>query len=150
MRYTTRRLLSVSVLLFVVWVVGTILSIVAGWPAQFGGPGNPNNVAGEFLSRGTALSAPLSVMVALVLLTLLASSRRWWGTIGVVGLCLLAVVTFIGSMGEAFAPATPDVPRAVLVVSGILGIILCPLLLLTAIMELVDRARARRQPTRVR
>ena len=150
MRYTTRRLLSVSVLLFVVWVVGTILSVVAEWPAQFGGPGNPNNVAGEFLSRGTALSAPLSVMVALVVFTLLASSRRWWGTIGVVGLCLLAVVTFIGSMGEAFAPATPDVPRAVLVASGILGIILCPLLLLTAIMELVDRARARRQPSRVR
>ena len=66
-----------------------------------------------------------------------------------VGLCLLAVVTFVGSMGEAFAPSTPDVPRAVLVASGILGIILCPLLLLTAIMELVDRARARRHPSRV-
>lgn len=149
MRFTTRRLVSVSVLLFVVWVVGTILSVVAGWPAQFGGPGNPNNVAGEFFSRGTALSPPLSVMVALVVFTLLASSRRWWGTIGVVGLCLLAVATFVGSMGEAFAPSTPDVPRAVLVASGLLGVILCPILLLTAIMELVDRARARRQPSRV-
>lgn len=145
MRFTTRRLVSVSALLFVVWVVGTILSVVAGWPAQFGGPGNPNNVAGEFLSRGTALSPPLSVMVALVVFTLLASSRRWWGTIGVVGLCLLAVATFVGSMGEAFAPSTPDVPRAVLILSGVLGVVLCPILLLTAIMELGDRARARRQ-----
>ena len=150
MRFTTRRLLSVSVLLFVVWVVGTILSVVAGWPAQSGGPGNPNNVAGEFLSRGTALSPPLSVMVALVVFTLLASSRRWWGTLGVVGPCLLAAVTFVGAMGEAFAPATPDVPRAVLVLSGVLGVVLCPLLLFFGIAELRDRARARREPSRVR
>ncbi len=143
MRRTTRRLVSVSILIFVVWVVGTILSVVAGWPAQFGGPGNPNNIAGEFLSRGTALSPPLSVMVALVVFTFLAMSRRWWGTLGVVGLCLLAVTTFVGSMGEAFAPSTPEVPRAVLVTSGLLGVVLCPILLLSGIAELIDRARTR-------
>ena len=87
MRPTTRRLVSVAVLIFVVWVVGTVVTIVAGWAAQFGGPGNPNDVAGEFLSRGTALSPPLSVMAALVVFALLAGSRRWWGTLGVVGLC---------------------------------------------------------------
>ena len=123
MRPTTRRLVSFAVLIFVVWVVGTVVSVVAGWPAQFGGPGNPNNVAGEFLSRGTALSPPLSVMVALVVFVFLARSRRWWGTLGVVGLCLLAVATFVGAMGEALAPATPDVPRAVLVLSGVLGVL---------------------------
>jgi hypothetical protein len=67
-------------------------------------------VAEEFLSRGTALSPPLSVMVVLVVFALLATSRRWWGALGAGGLCLLAVVTFIGSMGEVFAPSTPDVP----------------------------------------
>ena len=150
MRPTTRRLVSFAVLIFVVWVVGTVVSVVAGWPAQFGGPGNPNNVAGEFLSRGTALSPPLSVMVALVVFVLLARSRRWWGTLGVVGLCLLAVATFVGAMGEAFAPATPDVPRAVLVLSGVLGVVLCPPLLFFGIAELIDRVRARREPSRVR
>ncbi len=89
-------------------------------------------------------------MVALVVFTLLASSRRWWGTLGVVGLCLLAVVTFVGAMGEAFAPATPDVPRAVLVLSGVLGVVLCPPLLYFGIAELRDRVRARREPSRVR
>jgi hypothetical protein len=34
------------------------------------------------------------------------------------------VLTFIGSLGEAFAPSTPDVPRAVLVTSGVVGGIL--------------------------
>jgi len=150
MRPTTRRLISVAVLIFVVWVAGTIVSIAAGWAAQFGGPGNPNNVAGEFLSRGTALSPPLSVMVALAVFILLASSRRWWGTLGVVGLCLLAVLTFVGAMGEAFAPATPDVPRAVLVLSGVLGVVLCPPLLFFGIAELRERVRARREPSRVR
>jgi len=144
MRPTTRRLVSFAVLIFAVWVVGTVVSVVAGWPAQFGGPGNPNNVAGEFLSRGTALSPPLFVMVALAVFVLLARSRRWWGTLGVVGLCLLAVVTFIGSLGEAFAPATPDVPRTVLIASGVLGVIMCPALLYFGTAELIDRARAGR------
>jgi hypothetical protein len=149
MRPTTRTLVSFAHLIFVVWVVGTVVSVVAGWPAQFGGPGNPNNVAGEFLSRGTVLSPPLFVMVALVVFVLLARRRRWWGTLGVVGLCLLAVATFVGAMGEAFAPATPDVPRAVLVLSGVLGVLLCPPLLFFGITELIDRVRARREPSRV-
>jgi hypothetical protein len=149
MRPTTRRLVSVSALIFVVWVVGTVVSIVAGWPAQFGGPGNPNNVAGEFLSRGTVLSPPLFLMVALIVFILLVPNRRWWGMLGVVGLCLLAVVTLIGSLGEAFAPTTPDVPRAVLVASGVLGVVLGPALLLFGITELIGRARTRRQPPRV-
>ncbi len=141
MRPTTQRLISVAVLIFVVWVVGTVVAVMAGWPAQFGGPGNPSNVASEFLSRGTALSPPLAPMVALVVFAFLARSRRWWGTLGVVGLCLLAVVTFVGGMGEAFAPATPDVPRAVLVLSGLLGAVLCPPLLFFGITGLRDRAR---------
>ena len=149
MRPTTRRLVSVAGLLFVVWSLGTVVCIVAGWPAQFGGPGNPNEVAGEFLGRGTALSPPLSVMVALVVFALLAPSRRWWGALGAVGLCLLAVATFIGSMGEAFAPSTPDVPRAVLVLSGVLGLVLCSALLATGIADLIDIVRSRRQPSRV-
>jgi hypothetical protein len=149
MRPTTRRLVSVSALIFVVWVVGTVVSIVAGWPAQIGGPGNPNDVAGEYLSRGTVLSPPLFLMVALIVFILLVPNHRWWGMLGVVGLCLLAVVTLIGSLGEAFAPTTPDVPRAVLVASGVLGVVLDPALLIFGITELIGRARTRRQPSRV-
>ncbi len=115
-RPSTKGLVRVSILVLAVWSVGAVVSIVAGWPDQFGGSGDPNNVAGEFVARGTATAPPLvPIMVLLLVFILLALSRRWWGTLGVVGLCLLAVFTFIGSLGEAGAPYTPDVPRAVLV-----------------------------------
>jgi hypothetical protein len=54
-------------------------------------------------------------------LALLARSRRWWGTAAVTGLCVVAVLTLVGSLGEALAPPPPDVPRAVLAASGAVG-----------------------------
>jgi hypothetical protein len=36
---------AVASLAFVVWGLGALLSTVFGGPAQFGGPGNPDNVA---------------------------------------------------------------------------------------------------------
>ena len=143
MRPTARRLVSVSVLICVVWVVGTVVSVVAKWPSQALGPGNPNNVAGELLSRGTPLSPPLPMMVAFVVLVILVPSRKWWGMLGVVGLCLLAVLTLLGHLAEALAPSTAQVPRAVLFASGVLGVLLCPALLVLGIMDLMDRAQAR-------
>src|SRR4028119_2510524 len=46
-----------------------------------------------------------------LLATLLACSRRWWGTLAVVVLCLLGALFVFGGLGEAFAPRTPFVPR---------------------------------------
>jgi hypothetical protein len=150
-RPATRRLISVTFLALVVWTVGAVVSIVAGWPAQFGGPGDPNDVAAEFVTRGTVFAPPLfPIMILLVVFVSLVPSRSRWGTVGVVGLCLLAVLTSIGSFGEAFAPATPDVPRAVLVVSGVVGVLLSAALLLAGVTELIDRSRARRRPSRAR
>lgn len=66
-RPTTKGLVRVSILVLAVWSVGAVVSIVAGWPAQFGGSGDPNNVAGEFVARGTATAPPLvPIMVLLV------------------------------------------------------------------------------------
>lgn len=150
MRPTTRMVLSISILFLVVSIVGAIISIAAGWPAQFGGPGDPDNVASEFVYRGTALAAPLfPIIVLLVVFNLLVLSQRWWGTVGVVGLCLLAVLMFIGSLGEAFAPHTPAVPRLALVISGVVGVVLSVALLGSGVMELIDRGRAGRQHSRV-
>jgi hypothetical protein len=88
-------------------------------------------------------------MVLLAVFIFLAPSQRWRGTVGVVGLCLVAVLTFIGSLGEALAPPTPYVPRAVLLVSGVVGGLLSVALLLLGVAELIYRARMRRQPGRV-
>jgi len=148
-RPATRRLVSVAALTFAVWVAGTVVSVVAGWPARCGGPGDPGNVPGEYLSRGTVFLPPLALMVALVVFVMPAPNGRLWGTLGVVGLRLLAVITFVGSLGEAFAPSTPDVPRAALGASGVVGVVLCPTLLLSGIAEPTDRARVGRRPPRV-
>lgn len=150
MRPTTRRLFSVAVLIFIASVVGLVLALIFQWPAQLGGgSGNPNVTAGELVANGTVTSLPLGPWIALTVFALLARSRRWWGSIAVVVLCLLGALFIFGGLGEAFAPATPYVPRAVLVAAGVVYGGLGLTLLLSSIAELIDRVRARRQPSRV-
>src|SRR4028118_1289702 len=120
MRPTTRRLLSVCVLLFIVSIVGLVLALIFQWPAQLGGgSGNPNITAGELVANGTVTSLPLFPWIALTVFALLARSRRWWGSIAVVVLCLLGALFVFGGLGEALAPSTPHFPRGVLVAAGV-------------------------------
>jgi uncharacterized membrane protein HdeD (DUF308 family) len=81
---------------------------------------------------------------------LLARSRRWWGSIAVVVLCLLGALLIFGGLGEAFAPPTPYVPRAVLIAAGVVYGGLGLALMLSGVVDLIDRVRARRQPSHVR
>ncbi len=148
-RPTTRRLVSVAAFIWVLSIVGFVLALIFQWPAQFViGEPDPNVTLGDFF-QGTVTSIPMVPWLALGLFALLATSRRWWGTVGVVGLCLLGVVFTFGGMNEAFAPPTPHVSRTVLVVAGVLYGILGLSLLLSGIAELVDRTRVR-QSSRVR
>jgi hypothetical protein len=150
MRPATRRLLSVCVLLFIVSVVGLVLALIFQWPAQLGGgSGNPNITAGELVANGTVTSLPLFPWIALTVFALLARSRRWWGSIAVVVLCLLGALFVFGGLGEAFAPSTPYVPRAVLIAAGVVYGGLGLALVLSRLADLIDRVRARRQSSRV-
>ena len=81
---------------------------------------------------------------------LLARSRRWWGTIAVVLLCLLGALFIFGGLGEAFAPSTPYVLRAVLITAGVVYAGLGLALVVSGITDLIDRVRTKRQPSRVR
>lgn len=128
-------------LFLVLMVLGGIVSIAAGWPAQFGGGGDPNNVAGEALTRGTAFSPPLVPL--LVFAVALAGSLRH-GVVGVVAtvlLILVSVVFIIGGLGEAFAASTQDVPRLVLVLSGLVAVLFG----LAVIAAAIARLRGSRQ-----
>jgi len=148
MRPATRRLVLVSGLIFLVSAVGAILALIFQWPTQFDGSGESTITAREFILRGTATSIPVVPWIALGVFAFLARSRRWWGTLAVVGLCVLAVLFCVGGMGEAFAPATPHAPRSVLVASGVVAGLLAVALLLSGLAELVDQLRARRHPSR--
>jgi hypothetical protein len=150
-RRTTQRLFSVAVLIFIASVVGLVLALIFQWPAQLGGgSGRPNITAGELVANGTVTSLPLYPWIALTVFALLARSRRWWGTIAVVVLCLLGALFIFGGLGEAFAPSTPFVPRAVLIAAGVVYGGLGIALVLSAIADLIDRARTRRESSRVR
>jgi uncharacterized membrane protein len=119
-----RRLAAWSLALLVVVVVGAAVAVAMGWPAQFGGGGDPDNVAGEALTRGTALSPPAAPVVVFLIALALAVRPGRAGKVGTVLLALVAIVFIIGGLGEAFAAPTPDVPRAALIVSGILASVL--------------------------
>jgi hypothetical protein len=117
-------------------VVGAIVSIAAGWPAQFGGEGDPDAVASEFLTRGTALAPPLIPLLLFVLCAFGARRDDRLGTIATIGAVLLAVAFVIGSLGEAFAPETPDVPRAALLASGVIGALFSLAVIVTGLARL--------------
>ena len=153
MRSTTKRLVSVAALIFVVSTVGLILALIFQWPAQLGnelgsGSGRSSITAGDLVANGTVTSLPLGPWIALTAFALLARSRRWWGTLAVGVLTLLGLLFIFGGMGEAFAPPTPYVPRVVLVAAGAVYSVLGLSLFLTGVLELIDRVRARRAKPR--
>lgn len=137
-----QRFLRSCLVLIVVMVVGALISIAAGWPAQFGGKGDPDSVASEFLTRGTALAPPLIPLLLFALCTFGAQRDDRWAMIATVGAVLLAVVFVIGSLGEALASETPDVPRPALVVSGVLGALLSLTVIVAGLAHLRERRTA--------
>jgi hypothetical protein len=142
------KLVSICVLIFIASVVGLVLALIFQWPAQLGGgSGNPNITAGELVSNGTVTSLLLYPWIALTVFASLARSRRWWGTIAVVMLCLLGSLFIFGGLGEAFAPY---VPRAVLIAAGVVYGGFGLALVASGIADLIDRVRARRESSRVR
>lgn len=141
MRATTRRLVSVSALAFTASTAGAVLALAFGRPTQFDGSGKPEIAASKFATGGTATSIPVVPWTALAAFALLARSRRRLGTAAAAGLCLLAMLFFIGGMGEALAAATPHVPRAVLLAAGAVYALLAAALLFSGTTELVDRWR---------
>jgi hypothetical protein len=58
-----------------------------------------------------------------------------------VGTVLLSIVFIVGSLGEAFAEPTPDVPRVVLISGGIVGSFVSALVLVTGIATLREKGQ---------
>ena len=147
----TRRLFLVAVLINVVSVVGFILAYVFQWPSEsVRGEVTEHNVTLADIVTGTVSSVPLAPWIALVVVTFLARSRRGWGALAVVVLCLLAAVFMMGAYGEVSTPPTPYVPRAVLVAAGVVYGVLGLSLVVVGVLDLIDRVRTGRQPSRVR
>ncbi len=140
--------MGVSVGLLAFCVVSTPVAIEQGWPAEFGGLGDPDDVADEWMTRGTLISPPLAPMVVQALLTPLALLRRpAWRTVAGLGLAIVGALYVVGGFGEPFEPVRSDPPvvlYAVLRFLGIAGgIALAVLGLVTALAAIRSRRGAR-------
>ena len=95
------------------------LAVAVNWPSQFGGVAG-TDAGQDWLSRGTAISAPLAPVACFVLIAILVRFESWVGWLGI-GLAFLAgLLALIGGMGELVAEPTADVGRTVLVLAGVL------------------------------
>ena len=151
MRPTTKRLLAACGLYFAIQIPGAVVSVIYGLPGDFVLPGdepaNPDETLGEILSgQGAALVAPPPPLIALIVFMALALSRRSWGAIGTVGICLLsplvALAMFMESVTrEVFPPSVSEVPVAVMVA---LFFIVPLLMFVSGVLDLIDRVRTRK------
>ncbi len=151
MRPSTKRLMVACGMFFAIQIPGAVVSVIYRLPEDLtfdeAGAGNPDNVLGEILSgQGAALVAPLPPLIALIVFMALALSRRWWGTIGTVGVCLLSLFVaffiFMESVtGRVFPPSASEIPVAAMVA---LFFIVLLLMLLSGVLDLVARVRTRK------
>jgi len=96
-----KRLIMASLLYLISASAGTLLAIKDHLPAQFGGFLGGNDVVLDFLTwRGTALSAPLVMLLAQILFTVLAVRPGSAGAIGIGGLTVLGAMYTLGQLGE--------------------------------------------------
>ena len=91
-----RRALAQLRLFTLVLLALNVLDGAANLPAQFGGLGT--DAGEEFLTRGTAISAPLLPVVLMLLVVLLASRRDRWGWVAVA--LAYATAVLVGSAGR--------------------------------------------------
>ncbi|MGH3500412.1 MAG: hypothetical protein ACRDQA_05855 [Nocardioidaceae bacterium] len=126
-------------------VLAAVISVIARWPHQFGGHGDRRHMMADFLNSGTAMAPPLVILVVFLLAALLVARRDGWGTAACVGVLLVSVLMIVGAVGEATAPPTPDVPRAVQLFSGIWGAVAGALLIALAGASLRERRGTRVQ-----
>lgn len=134
-----RRFLIAAWTLVTVMVVGTVIAVAAGWPAQLGGAGEPDAVLSEFVTRGTALGPPLIPLVVFIGAVLLSRRPGRARAVGLIASMLLALAFVVGAVGEALAAPAEDVPTYALVGNGIIGTVLSVAVFVTGLLALRRR-----------
>ena len=134
-----------TLILLALNVLATVIAVAANLPAQFGGVGT--DAGEEFLTRGTAISAPLLPVALMLVVVLLASRRDRWGWVAVALAYVLAVLVGIGGVGEMVAEPTADASAAVLTASGIGWLIVAGVLVALATLVVVRSKEPTTVPT---
>jgi hypothetical protein len=122
------------------WVCAeAAVSILANWPYQFTGQGDPDQMLLDFVVFGTLLAPPLPLLLLFGATAFLAGRSGRRGEIANAAMVLICMVMAIGSLGEALSSASSDVPRAVQHAGGTIGTIVFASLSIMALKALVDR-----------
>src|SRR5947209_5588233 len=145
MRKTFIGLVLSSIFTLISASIGTILALRDHLPARFGTLLRGDDVVHDFVTfNGTALSAPLFLLLSQIVFTVLAFRSGKVGMAGVMGLTILGVCYTIGELGEpifvrTFTPVTFDVILAVVLIANIVF----PLMMVVCgVMEWRSRRRA--------
>lgn len=125
MRKTFIGLVIASILILFSASVGTTLAIRDHLPARFGNILQGNDVVQDFITfNGTALSAPLFLLLCQIVFTVLVFRSGKIGMAGVIGLTVLGVCYTLGQLGEpifvrTFTMATFDATFAAILIANI-------------------------------
>ena len=117
-RPAATRLSAFALAVLIANALATLLAVTLNWPSQFGGVVG-TDAGQEWLSRGTAISAPLAPITCFVVMAILVRLSSWAGWLGIGLTFLTSVLVLVGGMGELVAEPTADVSRAVLVAAGV-------------------------------
>jgi hypothetical protein len=141
---SNQRLFQFAVAVSVLNVVAAVVAIIVNWPAQFGGVGT--DAGREFLTSGTAISAPVLPAVLLLFVVWRARTPGPRGRVAIVAAYLTAAVVFTGGLGETLAEPTEDTPKAVLVGAGIGWTVIAAALVFLATAARAERRRLPSEP----
>jgi len=122
MRSPYRKTITVAVVYLAASAVATVVAVQHDLPAHVFNSTSDNPVSQDLVSRGTALSAPIQMLVVLAVLIVLAA-LRWRGrSIAVIGIVIYGGLSLLGSLFEhivprVFSPRSFDPVLAILIVT---------------------------------
>jgi hypothetical protein len=132
------RLSVFALVVLIANVLAATLAVAVNWPSQFGGVVG-TDAAQEWLTRGTAISAPLAPVMCFLLIATLVRFGTWVGWMGIGLAFLTSVLVFVGGMGELIAEPTDDVPRAVLLAAGVVWGVIAVILVVLGVAATRER-----------
>jgi hypothetical protein len=144
----SKRLRLVVLLVLGVMGISTMFAIINKLPYEVGGTGDPNTVAADFITRGTAISPPLFILLVLLLFAALTLRRGWVGTVGVMGIILLGVVAVVAGLQEPIVWRTLQASAFGVFEIGIivlesLSLVLALTMIVCGVLALIERNRTR-------
>jgi uncharacterized membrane protein len=128
------RLFPFGIAVLIYNLVGSVAAWILGWPPQFGGSPDPEQPYVSYLWGGSAIAAPLPLLVGLAVGLLLSRRRDVWRIVGLVIVGIVSILFVIGGTGEIVAEHE-HVPRAAVLFFGGIAVLLGVIQLLLTVRE---------------